>query len=262
MPESAGSGLRPAHDRTPRAQPSSPRLRIVPDVPMTRSKPAATISVDVAIDLPSPMNCTSLRSSRAAERIGGDEPFRQPDDPDLEAAARAARCAAAPQRDLDAAAADVDDDGRPVRRVHAVHGGEMDQPCFLGAGDHARRGCRSRARCAARNSGPFSASRVALVAAARISSTRATRRCGGTWRAPAARRVMAASVRLASVEAAGAEAHHLLFAVDHLEGRSPGGPAPRSCGPNWCRCRWLPGALDTIWAENVRRAPGRARPGV
>ena len=42
----------------------------------------------------------------------------------------------AAERDLDAAAADVDDDGG-LRRVDAVDGGEMNQARFFGAGDDA-----------------------------------------------------------------------------------------------------------------------------
>ena len=54
----------------------------------------------------------------------------------------------------------------------AVDRGQMDEPGFFGARDDARRGCRSAAVIAWRNSPPFSASRVALVATAMISSTR------------------------------------------------------------------------------------------
>ena len=104
----------------------------------------------------------------AAERIGVDEALGQADHADLEAA-RELDLGCRAKRDLDAAAADVDDDGR-LRRIDAVDGGDVDQPRFLGAGDDAGRMpvLRSMAR---RNSPPFSASRVALVAAARISST-------------------------------------------------------------------------------------------
>ena len=41
-------------------------------------------------------------------------------------------------RDLDAAAADVDDDGDVARHADAVNRGEMDEPGFFGAGDDAR----------------------------------------------------------------------------------------------------------------------------
>ena len=75
------------------------------------------------------------------------------------------------ERDLDAAAADVDDDGRVAADVDAVDRGQVDEPRFFGAGDDAdadaglrdrpRRGTRRRSRLRA----------TALVAAAMISST-------------------------------------------------------------------------------------------
>ena len=79
---------------------------------------------------------TSLRSSRGVERIGLDEALGQPDDAELEAAAELdGRSGAA--RDLDAAAADVDDDRDVARHADAVDRGQMDEPRFFGAGDDA-----------------------------------------------------------------------------------------------------------------------------
>ncbi len=105
------------------------------------------------------------------ERIALAEPLGQPDDAELEAAAHLdVRADAA--RDLDAAAADVHDDRRVARHADAVHRRQVDEPGLFGPGDDARAdaGLAARSRC--RNSPPFSASRVALVAAAMISSTR------------------------------------------------------------------------------------------
>ena len=96
------------------ADATAPRLRIVPDVPITRSKPARAIWSRY---LPSSASMcrTSLRSSRGVERIALDEPLGQPDDAELEAAAELDAGAGA-ARDLDAAAADVDDDRDVARR--------------------------------------------------------------------------------------------------------------------------------------------------
>ena len=55
----------------------------------------------------------SLRSSRPDERIALDEALGQADHADLEAARRLNRRGRA-ERDLDAAAADVDDDARAL----------------------------------------------------------------------------------------------------------------------------------------------------
>ena len=71
----------------------------------------------------------------------------------------------------------------------------------------------------ARNSAPFSASRVALVAAARIWSTlcESARRLNFDSACSAAS--MAVVGELAAVEPAGAQADHFLLAVDDLEGQ-------------------------------------------
>ena len=77
------------------------------------------------------------------------------------------------QRDLHAAAADVDDDGGGAADVDAVPRGEVDQARFLGAGDDADAdpglpvdlgdevaavlGLTGRARCARRRSRPLCA---------------------------------------------------------------------------------------------------------
>ena len=71
----------------------------------------------------------------------------------------------------------------------------------------------------ARNSLPFSASRVALVAAARISSTPCDSAMRRNLASASSAALMAALGQALAVEPAGPEAHHLLLAVDHLEGQ-------------------------------------------
>ena len=75
------------------------------------------------------------------------------------------------ERDFDTAAADVDDDRGASADVHAVAGGQMDEPGFFGARDDCESGYRFVAPTSAIKSPPLSASRVALVAEATISST-------------------------------------------------------------------------------------------
>ena len=105
----------------------------------------------------------------------------------------------------------------------------------------------------AMKSPPLSASRVALVAAAMISSTL----CDSASRLNLASVCSAAVHRrrgqAPAVEAAGAEPHHVFFAVDDLEGQVRAGPARRSCGSNWCRCRWRQCACG--WGDWAGRTP-------
>ncbi len=68
------------------------------------------------------------------DRVRSDEPFGQPDDPDLEAPRQLDRRART-ERDFHAAAADVDHDGARAADVDAVDRGLVDEPRFLGAGD-------------------------------------------------------------------------------------------------------------------------------
>src|SRR4029450_7147132 len=72
----------------------------------------------------------------AAQRIAFDEPFGEADDADLEAAADRHVLGGA-QRDLDAAAADVDDDGRRGADVDPVARGEVNEARLFGAGNHS-----------------------------------------------------------------------------------------------------------------------------
>ena len=103
---------------------------------MTRSKPAARdlveILAELRVDVPH-----ELALVARLERIALDEPLGQPDDAELEAAPELDVGAGA-ARDLDAAAADVDDDGDVARDADAVDRRQMDQPRLFGAGDDAR----------------------------------------------------------------------------------------------------------------------------
>ena len=152
-----------------------------------------------------------------AEGIALDEPLGEADDADLEAPRRCVRCVAVPSvistlpppmsMTTAVRAADVD----------AVAGREVDEPRFLSARRSRGRGCPVCRSTSAMKSPPLSASRVALVAPATISSTlwdsAMRRNLESVWSAaPHGRRRQAAAV-----EAAGAEPDHFLFAVDDLE---------------------------------------------
>ena len=113
-----------------------PRLRIVPDVPMTRSKPASRDLMEVLADLRVDVAHQPALVARL-ERVGLDEPLGQPDDAQLEALAQLDR-RSVPARDLDAAAADVDDDDGVPGHADAVDRRHMDEAGFFGAGDDPR----------------------------------------------------------------------------------------------------------------------------
>ena len=119
-------------------------------------------------------------------------------------------------RDLDAAAADVDDDGHLARQADAVHGRLMNEARFFGAGDHARAdaglvGDRLEefaavlrfARGAGRDGDDFvHAVRIGEPAELRQHLQRGVHRFGRQG---------------AAVEPARAEPDHFLFAVDDFE---------------------------------------------
>ena len=151
----------------------------------------------------------------ARERIALHEALGQPDHADLEAARRLNRRGVA-ERDLDAAAADVDDHRARAADVDAVDRGLMNQPRFFGAGDDART-----------DAGLALDAREELAAVARFA-----RRAGGggedlvdavrfgeplELRERLQRRVHRLGRQRLAVEAAGAEPDHDFLAIDDLE---------------------------------------------
>ena len=168
---------------------------------------------EVAIDL-RPDVLEHLALVAPAERVGGDEALGEADDAELEAAGEAHLVAGA-ERHLDAAAADVDDDGR-LRRVDAVDGGQVNEPGFLGAGDDPRADAGL-----ALDFGEQLAAVLGLAGGAGGGGQDLVHLVGAgqplELRQRLQRRGHRLAGHLAAVEAAGAEPHHLLFAVDDLE---------------------------------------------
>ena len=123
-----------------------------------------------------------------------------------------------PERDLDAAAADVDDDRRAAADVHAVPGRQMDEPGFFGSGNHpdADAGLAidlgnevAAVLGLARGAGGRRDDLVDLVGvgqALELGQGLERGRHGGWGQA-------------AAVQAAGAEPDHVLFAVNDFEGQ-------------------------------------------
>ena len=152
----------------------------------------------------------------AAERVGHDEAFRQPEHAQLEAA-RETHVVTGAERHLDAAAADVDDDRR-LGRVDAVNGGQMNEPRFFGAGDDARPDAGllldGRQQVAAV---------LGLAGGARGRGQNLVDLVGFGEPLELAERLQGRAHGLArqlpSAQAAGAEPHHFLFPIDHLEGK-------------------------------------------
>ncbi len=68
----------------------------------------------------------------AGQRVGVDESFREPDDPEFETLGDAKSVANA-VGDFDAAAADVHNDRRRARNINAIDGCEMDEAGFFSA---------------------------------------------------------------------------------------------------------------------------------
>ena len=94
---------------------SAPRLRIVPDVPITRSKPALGDLVEIAAHLAvEVLDQPALVARRRAGRVLTNRSVSRMT-PSLKLRPSVS-CVAGAERDLDAAAADVDDDGRSRRR--------------------------------------------------------------------------------------------------------------------------------------------------
>ena len=151
------------------------------------------------------------------QRVGVDEPLGEPDDAELEASCDAKRRAGA-VGDFDAAAADVDDHRRRAGNIDAVDRRQMDEPGFFGSrndlGLDAGFALDSGQEFAAvfglahgagrRREDFFDLMGLGEPAEPRKRLQRRGHRLGGQ--------------RLA-VEAARAEAHHLLFAIDDFEGQ-------------------------------------------
>ena len=94
--------------------------------------------LDLAVDVAHELPLVTL-----GDRIRLHESLGQADDARLEAPRELRALGAA--GDLDAASADVDDDGPAPLDVDTVDRRQVNESGFLRAGDHARHGCRSRA---------------------------------------------------------------------------------------------------------------------
>ena len=133
---SADSGSRRGRVRAPRAPPSCPGSGSCPRCRSTRSKPARR-------DLPtradrSRVDEAAPSCARRAAASGSDVTKRSVSrmTPSLKLRP-SVRLLGVAERDLDAAAADVDHDRGPAHHVDAVHRREVDQARLLGAGDDA-----------------------------------------------------------------------------------------------------------------------------
>ena len=140
--------------------------------------------------------------------------------------------------ELDAAAADVDDEVGLGAQVDRVADAEVDQPGLVAGADDADAQCPARAGMRSRKSPPLSASRTALVATATIFShlrlrarlleaARASRRRGPSPRA----------VRRLRREADPPEADHLLHPPEGGDRRRRRRPGRRPCAGCWTRRR-------------------------
>ena len=148
-------------------------------------------------------------------RIALHEAFSEADDAELEAASQFDGWTGAPG-DLDAAAADVDDDGDLAGDADAVNGCLMNEPRLLGSRDHARANPGSREDGFQELAAVLGLARRAggdgddFIDAVRLREPRELRQ-------HLERRVHGLGGEPATVEAAGAEPHHLLLAIDHFE---------------------------------------------
>ena len=150
------------------------------------------------------------------DRVATHEALGEPDHADLEAPGESG-CARGAERDLDAAAADVDDHAVALAEIDSVGGGDVNQPGFLGAGDHlhddagalADRG--EEVAAVLRLAGGAGGRRDDLVDLVRVGQPP---ELGQRLEAGGHRRRR----QRPPVEAAGAQPDHLLLAVDDLEG--------------------------------------------
>ena len=148
------------------------------------------------------------------ERVALHVPLGQPDDAHLEALGQLRFLASA--GDLDAAASDVDDHGLAALDVHAIDRGEVDEPGLFAAGNDARPDSGGLGDAGEELRAVFGLARGAgrrgedLVHLVRVGQPlELGQRLQG--------RVHGRVGELAPIETAGAQAHHLLLPVDHLE---------------------------------------------
>ena len=149
------------------------------------------------------------------QRIRPHEPLCQPDRAHLETA-RVRRGRRGPSRDLDAAAADVDDDPGAARQVGPVRRRQVNEPGLFGAGDHPRA-----------NAGRLGDGRQEIAAVRRLSCRRG-RGCDNLVHVVRVGQALELRHRretgrdgvvgeALAIQSTGAEADHVLLAVDHLE---------------------------------------------
>ena len=213
----------------------APSERIVPDVPITRwtlrrascRRKLRVSSIDVAHE-------AALVAPR--QRIGLREAFGEPDHAELEAAPELhARRRA--ERDLGAAAADVDHDRGLAADVDRVGRGEMDEPRLLGAGDDAHADAD-----VAMHGGEEVRAVLGFADRARGRGDDLVDAVGFGQPLELRQRLHrgrdARDRQLAPVEAARAQAYHVAFHDRRPRTRDPAGCGRRSCGSNWCRRRW------------------------
>ena len=152
----------------------------------------------------------------AGDRIGSHEPLGEPDDANLEAPGQLGVPGGA-EGDLDAAAADVDDDPAPAGEIHAVGRREVDETRLFLAGDDLHRDpglAVNRVQEVAAVLGlACGAGRCGddLVDVVRVGEPAELRECLERGRHRRRRQRLA-------VEPAGPEADHFLLAVHDLEG--------------------------------------------
>ncbi len=154
---------------------------------------------------------------RAGHRIAGDEPLREPDDADLEAA-RHHRPRRGAERDFNAAAANIDHHRPSPPDVRAVGGRQVDEPRLFGRGNDvdadADLTLNAPEELAAvfRLAGRAGGRRKNLIDLMRIGEPAVARErieCGGhrLFRQPAA------------TQSTGTKPDHFLLAIDDLEGQ-------------------------------------------
>ena len=169
-----------------------------------------TMPIDLAVDMRD-----ELLLVPTGERVGPDEAFGEPDGAKFEAL-RGLHRGGRTEGDLHAAAADVDDDRPGAAHLDAVHGRQVNEACFLDARNDSW-------------SDPGAARNPTEKVAAVLGFTYGARRRGEDLLnavrfgepSESGEGLQACRHRLrrelASIEAAGAQAHHRLLLIDDLE---------------------------------------------